>query len=431
MERERVAARRIDRDIWVQQGQKNPHTAAHFSRYAFRPMSPLGVFDPGLTAYVGRVVWLEAHYRDPAKFRPVDDATEIQRFAGLSPAWILQCLVPLLIVLLAFGSIAGERERGTLRHIMSSGVRPATVFWGKAGAVVMTLFAFVPAIGVGVIVAGVGHTDVLTDSSSRLALLFACYAVYLVGFTFAAIGASARLRRSKTALIALLCFWVLSTVVVPRFSADLSQVLIPTPKATDFWAQLKKESSTAFWSKEAKPKRDKIRDDLLAEHGVKKVEDLPINYDGYLLQASEEFANEVFDRRYGELSALFERQRQLMRLFGLVSPTIAVSRISSALAGTDLYAHEHFTSAAERFRRHFIKMLNQDMIDHAGAEGYGYLADPALWQSTPDFEYEAPAIGLVWSQVWPDAVVLSAWGALACLVAAWGVRFSFRREAES
>ena len=431
MRSEQIAAQTIDREVWNSQGAKNPHSAAHFSRYAFRPTSPLAVFDPGLTAYLGRAVWLEAHYRDPARLRPIDDAVEIHRFAGLSPAWILQSLVPLLIVLLAFSSIAGERERGTLRHVMSSGVTAAAVFWGKTWAVLLALAAFIPVIVAGVSLAGVDRQNQLTDSSTRLAALVAVYAAYLVGFTFAALGISARSRQSKTALIALLGVWVVSTVIAPRLSADVSEMLFPAPKGTDFWAQLKTESSTAFWSKEAKPKRDQIRDDLLKKYGVESVDKLPINFDGYLLQASEEFANDVFDRRYGELATLYERQNDFGRIFGLISPTVAVARVSSALAGTDLYAHQHFVDAAERFRRRFIKILNQDMISNAGAAGYGYMADESLWKQTPDFDYATAGADQVWKRAWPDVVILGAWVLFGWLFAFWGVRSSFHQEATS
>ena len=46
-EAERAAASAADRWIWVEQGADNPHSAAHFSRYAFKPVPILGLFDPG------------------------------------------------------------------------------------------------------------------------------------------------------------------------------------------------------------------------------------------------------------------------------------------------------------------------------------------------------------------------------------------------
>jgi ABC-2 type transport system permease protein len=44
-------------------------------------------------------------------------------FGELTGATVLQLLVPLLIVMLSFDALAGERESGTLRQLMSLGVR--------------------------------------------------------------------------------------------------------------------------------------------------------------------------------------------------------------------------------------------------------------------------------------------------------------------
>ena len=43
---------------WLKQGDKNPHTAAHFGNYAFKPLGPLAFFDSGITS--GRKPWLIA-----------------------------------------------------------------------------------------------------------------------------------------------------------------------------------------------------------------------------------------------------------------------------------------------------------------------------------------------------------------------------------
>ena len=429
LDRELRSAQQSDRHTWDNQGPKNPHTAAHFSRYAFRPTSSFAAFDPGLTPFVGRAVWLEAHHQNPAQLRPIDDAVEVQRFAALSPAWTLQYIAPLLVILLAFASIAQERQSGTLRQVMSTGLRPSTLFLGKSLAVLIALATFIPLVVLGALSAMSARDVWLPDSNLRLALLVGAYLVYLIGFTFAVIGVSARCRSSKTALVVLVSVWALCTTVVPRLSADVAAAVYPAPKSTDFWAQLYRDSSTAFWSKEAKPLRDKLRDDLLQEYGVQSTNELPINFDGYLLQASEEFANEVFDREYAHLTGLFEQQVHLARFFSVVSPTLAIKNLSTALCGTDLYAHHHFMAAAETFRRAFIKSLNQDMIDNAGPAGYGYLADDALWRRTPDPSYAAPSLAEVWSRIWLDAAILLVWMLLGCTFALWAVRSSVEQEA--
>lgn len=428
LERERINAGQTDREVWNNQGPKNPHSAAHFSRYVFPPTSSLALFDPGLTPFVGRAVWLEAHYRDPATLRPVEDAVEVQRLAQPSPAWILQVLAPLLIVLFAYASISGERDGGTLRYIQAMGARAGALYWGKALALLAILLTFVAVAVGGVFLAAPSMTP-LPSASLRLALLAGTYFIYLCVFAFAAIAVSAQVQRSRTALLVLVGFWAISSIIAPRLAPDIAAAVHPGPQGTTFWSQLSEESSDSFWSKEAKPRRDRLRDEQLEKYGVTTVEELPFNFDGFLLQASEEVANEVFDRRYGELWEVFERQHRISLLFSVMSPTLAVTRISRGLSGTDLYAHQHFTDSAETFRRTLIKGLNQDMIDNAGKEGYGYLADRTLWEKTPDFDYRAPPLLSVGSRLWPNAIILLGWLMLAGIAGRRSVEGAFVRGA--
>ena len=57
-EHERASAVAADRTIWDEQGVKNPHGAAHFARYAFRPTPTLAAFDPGIADYAGMALWM-------------------------------------------------------------------------------------------------------------------------------------------------------------------------------------------------------------------------------------------------------------------------------------------------------------------------------------------------------------------------------------
>ena len=60
-----AAAEAAEGETWVGQGDRNPHSAAHFGRYAFKPTPPLAYVDRGLDPYLGGTVWLEAHWQNP------------------------------------------------------------------------------------------------------------------------------------------------------------------------------------------------------------------------------------------------------------------------------------------------------------------------------------------------------------------------------
>ncbi|MYC87176.1 MAG: hypothetical protein F4X22_02920, partial [Gemmatimonadales bacterium] len=114
-QREHAAAQATAREHWESQGEKNPHSAAHYGIYAFKPRLALSFVDEGVDPYTGTSVWLEAHRQNDFLLRPAQDATAAQRIGALTAAQVLQHLVPLLIILLTFGAGAGARGAGPPR----------------------------------------------------------------------------------------------------------------------------------------------------------------------------------------------------------------------------------------------------------------------------------------------------------------------------
>ncbi len=84
--------------------------------------------DTGIDPYVGVAAWLEAHRQNEFRYRPAQDRTSIQRFGELTAAEILQSLLPLFIIMLAFR----EREAGTLRQVLCLGVTRRDLLASKA-----------------------------------------------------------------------------------------------------------------------------------------------------------------------------------------------------------------------------------------------------------------------------------------------------------
>jgi hypothetical protein len=109
VEREALSAEA--REQWLSQGSKNPHTAAHFGVYAIKPQTPLAIFDPGVTTFVGTLVLLEAHWQNPQQGRTADASPASYRFGSLSPAIVLQQLLPLIVFLLGYGPRPSVRQR--------------------------------------------------------------------------------------------------------------------------------------------------------------------------------------------------------------------------------------------------------------------------------------------------------------------------------
>lgn len=153
----------------------------------------------------------------------------------------------------------------------------------------------------------------------------------------------------------------------------------------------------------------------MAQDGVEKVEDLPVNYVGLRFQRSEEMGDEVFDHFYGGLHDTFEKQNRVRQLSSVFAPLLAVQSLSMGFAGTDFAQHVDFSESAEEYRRVLIKKLNDDLAYNSGDAGRRYFAGEELWKSVPNFEYQAPSVAWVLGNHAISGIILIAWAALAAL----------------
>ena len=419
---EREAAQATARDHWESQGEKNPHSAAHYGIYAFKPRLALSFVDEGVDPYTGTSVWLEAHRQNDFLMRPAQDATAAQRVGALTAAQVLQLLVPLLVILLTFGTLAGEREQGTLRQLLATGIGRRELAVGKAlGAAGALALLLVPAAVVGAAALVVGSTGPAASPLARGAVLAGVYLAYFAAFVGLGLAVSAWARSARTALVVLLGVWVVNGLVAPRAAVDLSKWIHPTPSAVEFAHTLEQEMAAGVEGIE-RPDRAAFSEGLLAEYGVERAEDLPVNDVGLYLQESEEFGNRIFDRNYGALWDTFERQGLVHEALAVAAPLLAVRTLSMGLAGTDVEQHRHFATAAETYRRDMMRQMNLDLAENSRSGDFSYVAGSELWTQVPPLLYDAPTLGWVLNNRILSLLVLGLWLAGAMLLAGNRVR---------
>jgi ABC-2 type transport system permease protein len=402
---QRDAATRDTYAQWLAQPAKNPHSAAHYGMYAFKPTFVTSLIDPGVDAFAGVASFLEAHKQNEFSFRPAQDAGGAARFGDLSVAMVLQVLLPLLMITLAFGAIAGEREAGTLRQLIGGGLSRGTLVFGKVlgigGAVGLVLL---PAVVMGVIALVAGRRDgEFATSLPRLAGLAGSYLAYFIVWLLIALAVSAWARTARSALVVLLGCWGLGTLVLPRLAVDVARARHPTPSSLELEQRIASDIAADPEFAQRTERR------VLAQYGVSRVEDLPVSLAGLQLAAGEANSTEIYERRLNEIRDAFERQNRLQGALGALNPLFALRATSMALAGTD-YAHlRHFAAAAERYRQLFVTMMNDDMTTHGRGRDYAYVAAADLWARVPAFDYTPPRAAEVFRSQALNLAVLVGW----------------------
>jgi ABC-2 type transport system permease protein len=405
-------ARQTTREHWLDQGSKNPHSAAHYGVYAFKPKLPLSLVDRGIDPWVGVAAWLEAHHQNEFKYRPAQDATAVQRFGELTGSTVLQVLIPLMIVLLTFSAFSAEREQGTLRQLLSLGVKRSHLAAGKALGIGWALGTLlVPATMLGVLaLALTSENGALIASGSRMILMGLSYLLYFAATIAVSLAVSAWARSSRLALVSLLGFWIFNSLIAPRAVADIAKAFYPTPSAFEFDHRIEMAMKNGLdGHNPAEARTEQLKQELFRKYNVATVEALPVNFGGLALQAGEEYGNKVFDKYYSELWDTFRKQERVHQVASLAAPLLAVRSLSMALAGTDFAQHVHFSRAAEEYRRMIQREMNNDIGYNAAGVSGPYLRGRDLWEKIPDFQYEIPGVTWVLSGQQLTILLLLIW----------------------
>ncbi|MCW5911029.1 MAG: DUF3526 domain-containing protein [Cyclobacteriaceae bacterium] len=421
--RQHTEARENARSVWVSQDAKNPHSAAHYGTYAFKPKYPLSLIDQGIDKYAGVSIYLEGHTRNEARYMAAQDQAAISRFGDLTPDFVLLFIIPLFIILTGFDAFTSERESGTLRLLKSQGVSSVTLAAGKW----LGLFAAVLLIIVPVFILSIYFLSKAKDfgefNAGVLALLFLFYLAYYAVFSNLTLIVSAWAKKSGISLVVLLAVWMVACLGMPKAASRFAESISPYPTQSQFMAAVAEDERNGLdghdpFSTQAK----KLEEETLKKYGVDSLHKLPFNWDGYLMQRGEEHTAEIFDKHYGQLKTIHENQANVYRLASVLSPYLPARFLSMALCRTDYTAHAHFSDAAEKYRLALMDNLNTHFAENSKYGDWAYKADKSFYAGIPDFSYEPKSYGDIIHANLGGIGVLLAWLAVSALLVVWSVR---------
>ncbi len=418
-----TAAKENARNVWVSQDNKNPHSAAHYGTYAFKPKYPMSLIDQGVDKYTGLSIYLEAHKRNEAQFMAAQDQTAISRFGDLTPDFILLFVIPLFIILIGFNAFTREKESGTLRLLKSQGVSPVKLAAGK------WLGAFLPILIITVIVALLalimllGTQDFGELNVGVFALLFIFFLLYYAIFTNITLWISSLVKKSGVSLVILLAVWMISCLGMPKVANRMAESIHPYPTQNEFVAAVQHDERNGLdghdpFNEEAK----KLEEETLKEYGVDSVQQLPFNWDGFLMQKGEEHTAEVYFKHYELLKQTHNRQTSVYRASSILSPYLPARFLSMALCRTDYHSHWHFNDAAERYRLEMMNALNMHFAEHSTYGDWAFKADKSLWEEIPDFSYEPMTYASIIQQNGNNIFALILWFTISAGLLVRGVR---------
>ncbi|MBT34069.1 MAG: hypothetical protein CMO01_30770 [Thalassobius sp.] len=380
------------RSQWDDMGATNPHNAVHFGTYAFKPYQLMNSIDEGVNAVTGNVLRLEGHVQNEMEFSEASQSLMISVFGKLTPALLLQYVIPLFLIFLSFSAISLERESGRIKLLVIQGLSlPKMIFYKSISLLI---------IGMGMLFIGL-FLQMLTldlfqnsDTFLRLFSLFLAYLFFYYILILLTVILSAWLKTPTAALSSILAIWVIWVVFLPKIFGLLTEDQYPLPSRQAFKLAMKVDRENGInGHAPSSNRKNEFKQKILKEYEVDSVEELPINLDGLLMQADEEYGNKVWDKHFGSNYQILKDQKWMYQLLGIIDPFIALQNLSMGFSGSDLFHHQDFLLAAENYRRDFIKSLN-DKHAYGGSKSgdWSWKASEEFYKSINDFNYQIPPL---------------------------------------
>lgn len=306
--------------------------------YADRRPQPLGIFVRGLEAHLPTQV-------HTARFesRKIDESFYQNPFFALFSTpdygYIVNIVVSLLALLFVFDAICGEKERGTLKIVLSNSVPRDLVILSKwFGGYLCLVAPFIVSLLTGVAYVSLTGAILLTgEVLERLFWLAGVSLLYISLFFTLGLMISTMVHRSSTALLISLFVWIAGILVIPNLAPVIAQIVSPVPTlqkingekvAIDRESQLRMQRvgrTMLGYGKKAEEMRDKIR-----QEGEARKRKLEKFYEDEL-----------------------QRQIDLSKTLSRISPSASFRYATTELAETGPGLFQGFKTANKRFQEGF------------------------------------------------------------------------------
>ena len=394
---------------WESIQAMNPHSAAHYGTYVFKPSNLLSSLDEGVNATTGNVLRVEGHVQNEMVHSEASQMQLVSKFGKLKGSLLLQYIVPLLLIFLAFHSVSSEKQSGRLKLLLLQGAKPFDVILGKTlsiwfyGLLLLSILVLTYSLR--------NFQGISAEILLRTGLFFLSYALYYFVISGLTVFFSTRWNNTTLALTSMLGIWILWTIFLPNILMSSVEKWHQLPSRNEFKTAMSEDRSKGLDGHNPADERGKeLEKKVLAEYKVEKVEQLPINFDGIRMQADEEYGNQVWDKHFGNLRTVLTQQKRTYQFGGLLNPFISLQNASMGFAGNDNLHHQEFLVQVEHYRRDFIKMLNDKYAFGGSTTGdWSWKADNAFFKSVPDFEYQATGLNAVLSGYSLDLILLTFW----------------------
>jgi ABC-type transport system involved in multi-copper enzyme maturation permease subunit len=213
------------------ENRKSYQELSQFGIKVARPPSPLSAVAAGVGAALGRSARVRPETQPEIAPPPLAETPVLAVLGELDFNGVARVFLSLFVLLLTYDAVAGEKERGTLKVVLSNPVPRARLLLGKALGLfgILAAATLVPAV-LGLLVMKLGfRIELGADGWAQLVAIAVAAGLYLLAVFAVGLLVSTLTSRSSVAFLVLLLVWVALVEVIPKASPMIAAQLRPAP----------------------------------------------------------------------------------------------------------------------------------------------------------------------------------------------------------
>ena len=413
-----------------------------------RPPNPLSIFNVGLDKRLGNEIDVSYAFVPTLwdAWMSGSDNPFLNIFNSIDIVFIFKVVLSLMALIFAYDALAGERERGTLRLVLTHPLSRGHILLAKyVGAMLCLLIPLLLSLLLAlVLLTTTASFSLGTSDFLRIGGIVAVSLTYLSVFYLIGLLISTITQRTSTALMLSIFAWGFLVLAYPNM---VLAVIMPSehlePRAKSALNQMKQ-----MWDEFDRERKHFLANDPVSgeDHRFFNVvewtgddsEDIEVNkedastflyyyqvgmymesfekesepnvsyvqdYFRFLCPRTINTAERTWLVRKPALEDLFIQPATVDRLLLKLSPTGLYDAATQAWAGTDLLGVQDFFDAARQYRQTVIDYF----IDNKAFEArQWFTADkkPVDWRTLPQFSFQRVNVGVNANRALPDLCLL-------------------------
>ena len=332
------------------------------------PPMPLSILSRGNVSTSGQGVYFGLGYVPITAWSLSDAVSRLMKvLVQVDFSTVVALLLSFLAVVLGFDGICGERQRGTLKEMLSNPVPRSHVVLAKLVGGMLSLWVPFALCFVVSLLIMLANPDIQLDGDDwlRLAILFALSCLFLAQIFSLSLMVSALTRDASTALTICLFGWLVAGIGYVSFLPSMSRYGVDEPSAEiwlDHISDLRKQQQEHMeeWESRHPPPPPAYLKSLERKGRVRYAH--PVGFDWQRQRMEEELnkrlenADRGYDYQWENWQPLNSEAR-LVDSWAILSPVTNYQVLTYQLARTSLSDRMRFGRLGREYRRTWIEYM--------------------------------------------------------------------------